>query len=117
VQPCEGRIPKGPVSRNVVSSWLKSSRTALLTVPSMIIDEEDDGHGAPGASELRPDQGDQGSTFLGRLSCLAAKAGVAIKARAATGNKLILSVSLTPSKSGSGLIETDPQVPVGPSKI
>jgi hypothetical protein len=38
---------------------------------------------------------------------------VAINARAATGNKLILSVSLTPSKSGSGLIETDPQVPVG----
>jgi hypothetical protein len=29
----------------------------------MIIDEEDDGHGAPGASGLRPDQGDQGSTF------------------------------------------------------
>jgi hypothetical protein len=42
---------------------------------------------------------------------------VAINARAATGNKFILSVSLTPSKSGSGLIETDPQVPVGPSKV
>jgi len=34
-------IREGPVSRNVSSSWLKSSRTALLTIPSVIIDEED----------------------------------------------------------------------------
>jgi len=34
-------IPEGLVSRNVGSSWLKSSRTALLTIPSVIIDEED----------------------------------------------------------------------------
>ena len=34
-------IPEGLVSRSVGSSWLKSGRTALLTVPSVIIDEED----------------------------------------------------------------------------
>jgi len=34
-------VGEGPVSRNVGSSWLKSSRTALLTIPSVIIDEED----------------------------------------------------------------------------
>jgi RES domain-containing protein len=34
-------IPEGLVSRNVGSNWLKSGRTALLTVPSVIIDEED----------------------------------------------------------------------------
>ena len=34
-------IPEGLVSRNVGSSWLKSGRTALLTVPSVVIDEED----------------------------------------------------------------------------
>jgi len=34
-------IPEGLVSRNLGSSWLKSGRTALLTIPSVIIDEED----------------------------------------------------------------------------
>lgn len=34
-------IPEGLVSRNLGSSWLKSGRTALLTLPSVIIDEED----------------------------------------------------------------------------
>ena len=34
-------IPEGLVSRNVGTSWLKSGRTALLTVPSVIIEEED----------------------------------------------------------------------------
>ena len=34
-------IPEGMVSRNEGSAWLKSGRTALLTVPSVIIDEED----------------------------------------------------------------------------
>jgi RES domain-containing protein len=34
-------IPEGPVSRNIGSAWLKSSRTSLLTMPSVIIDEED----------------------------------------------------------------------------
>jgi RES domain-containing protein len=34
-------IPEARVSRNAGSSWLKSGRTALLTVPSVIIDEED----------------------------------------------------------------------------
>lgn len=34
-------IPEGRVSRNAGSSWLKSGRTALLVVPSVIIDEED----------------------------------------------------------------------------
>jgi RES domain-containing protein len=34
-------IPEGLVSRNLGSSWLKSGRTALLTMPSVIIGEED----------------------------------------------------------------------------
>jgi hypothetical protein len=34
-------IPEGLVSRNLGSSWLKSGRTTLLTMPSVIIDEED----------------------------------------------------------------------------
>ena len=34
-------IPEGLGSRNVGSSWLKSGRAALLTVPSVIIGEED----------------------------------------------------------------------------
>ena len=34
-------IPEGLVSRNLGSNWLKSGRTALLTMPSVIIDEED----------------------------------------------------------------------------
>ena len=34
-------IPEGLVSRNLGSRWLKSGRTALLTMPSVIIDEED----------------------------------------------------------------------------
>ena len=34
-------ISEGLVSRNLGSSWLKSGRTALLTMPSVIIDEED----------------------------------------------------------------------------
>ena len=34
-------IPEGLVSRNLGSTWLKSGRTALLTIPSVIIDEED----------------------------------------------------------------------------
>lgn len=34
-------IPEGLESRNLGSSWLKSGRTALLTMPSVIIDEED----------------------------------------------------------------------------
>jgi RES domain-containing protein len=33
-------IPEGLVSRNLGSSWLKSGRTALLSMPSVIIDEE-----------------------------------------------------------------------------
>ncbi|MCY7307126.1 MAG: RES family NAD+ phosphorylase [Rhodoferax sp.] len=34
-------IPEGMVSRDLGSAWLKSGRTALLAVPSVIIDEED----------------------------------------------------------------------------
>lgn len=34
-------IPEGMVSRNAGSAWLKSGRTALLSVPSVIILEED----------------------------------------------------------------------------
>ena len=34
-------IPEGIVSRNQGSTWLKSGRTALLAVPSVIIAEED----------------------------------------------------------------------------
>lgn len=34
-------IPEGAVSRNEGSAWLKSGRCALLAVPSVIIDEED----------------------------------------------------------------------------
>ena len=34
-------FPEGMVSRNEGSAWLKSARTALLTVPSVIIHEED----------------------------------------------------------------------------
>ena len=34
-------IPEGMVSRNEGSAWLKSARTALLAVPSVIIGEED----------------------------------------------------------------------------
>lgn len=34
-------IPEGIVSRNVGSGWLKSKRSVLLVVPSVIIDEED----------------------------------------------------------------------------
>ena len=34
-------IPEGIVSRNQGSTWLKSARTALLAVPSVIIAEED----------------------------------------------------------------------------
>jgi len=34
-------IPEALVSRNLGSSWLKSGRSALLTMPSVIIDEED----------------------------------------------------------------------------
>ena len=34
-------IPEGLVSRNEGSNWLKSGRTALLRVPSVIIGEED----------------------------------------------------------------------------
>lgn len=34
-------IPEGLVSRNEGSNWLKSRRTALLLVPSVIIGEED----------------------------------------------------------------------------
>ena len=34
-------IPEGIVSRNQGSTWLKAAATALLAVPSVIIDEED----------------------------------------------------------------------------
>ena len=34
-------IPEGMVSRDEGSAWLKSGRTALLAVPSVIISEED----------------------------------------------------------------------------
>ena len=34
-------IPEGMVSRDAGSAWLKSRRTALLAVPSVIISEED----------------------------------------------------------------------------
>jgi RES domain-containing protein len=34
-------IPEGLASRNAGSIWLKRGRTALLTVPSVIIEEED----------------------------------------------------------------------------
>ena len=34
-------IPEGSVSRNGGSAWLKAGTTALLAVPSVIIDEED----------------------------------------------------------------------------
>lgn len=34
-------IPEGQVSRNAGSAWLKLAATVLLTVPSVIIDEED----------------------------------------------------------------------------
>lgn len=34
-------IPEGRVSRNAGSTWLKLAATALLTVPSVIIGEED----------------------------------------------------------------------------
>jgi RES domain-containing protein len=34
-------IPEGLVSRNLGSSWLKSGRTALLAMPSVVIEEED----------------------------------------------------------------------------
>ena len=34
-------IAEGLVSRNLGSGWLKPGRTALLTMPSVIIDEED----------------------------------------------------------------------------
>ena len=34
-------IPEGIVSRNEGSTWLKATATALLAVPSVIIDEED----------------------------------------------------------------------------
>ena len=34
-------IPEGLVSRNEGSAWLRSGQTALLTVPSVIIEEED----------------------------------------------------------------------------
>lgn len=34
-------IPEGMVSRNAGSAWLKSGRTALLAVPSVLIEEED----------------------------------------------------------------------------
>lgn len=34
-------IPEGRVSRNAGSAWLKGAATALLTVPSVIIGEED----------------------------------------------------------------------------
>ena len=34
-------IPEGLVSRNLGSTWLRTASTALLAVPSVIIDEED----------------------------------------------------------------------------
>ena len=34
-------VPEGIVSRNEGSTWLKATATALLAVPSVIIDEED----------------------------------------------------------------------------
>jgi RES domain-containing protein len=34
-------VPEGLASRNAGSSWLQSSRTVLLTIPSVIIEEED----------------------------------------------------------------------------
>jgi RES domain-containing protein len=34
-------IPEGSVSRHEGSDWLKTGATALLAVPSVIIDEED----------------------------------------------------------------------------
>jgi RES domain-containing protein len=34
-------IPEGQVSRQLGSAWLKLGATALLTVPSVLIDEED----------------------------------------------------------------------------
>jgi RES domain-containing protein len=34
-------IPEGPVSRNAGSAWLRGGKTALLAVPSVIVEEED----------------------------------------------------------------------------